>query len=68
MQGEKMTKPSFNHIVGSILDVVDSSDIDVSADLKLPEGKSIANLLDDQEKKADEEDDKKESGQAQQSE
>ena len=51
-----MTKPSFNHIVGSILDVVDSSDIDVSADLKLPEGKSIASLLDDQEKKTDEED------------
>ncbi len=62
-----MTKPSFNHIVGSILDVVDSSEIDVSADLKLPEGKSIASLLNDQEKKANEEDSEEE-GQAKQSE
>ncbi len=51
-----MTKPSFDHIIGSILDVVDSSGIDVSADLKLPEGKSIASLLNDQEKKDTEED------------
>ena len=51
-----MTKPSFDHIIGSILDVVDSSGIDVSADLKLPEGKSIASLLNDQEKKEEEED------------
>ncbi len=51
-----MTKPSFDHIIGSILDIVDSSGIDVSADLKLPEGKSIASLLNDQEKKETEED------------
>jgi hypothetical protein len=57
MQGEKMTKPSFDHIVGSILDVVDSSGIDVSLDLKLPEGKSIASLLNDQEKKEEDPED-----------
>jgi hypothetical protein len=50
-QGEKMTNPHFN-LVDSILVVKASGGLDVDRDLALPEGKSIAQLIYDQEKKA----------------
>jgi hypothetical protein len=53
-QGEKMFKPNLNNdLVDSILTVKASGQIDDVAimDLLLPQGKSIAQLIDDQEKK-----------------
>lgn len=48
-QGEKMTNPDFN-IVDSILEIKASGvDLNIEQDLSLPEGKSIAQLLYDQE-------------------
>lgn len=48
-QGEKMTNPEFN-IVDSILTVKASgNDLNINQDLSLPQGKSIAQLLYDQE-------------------
>ncbi len=46
-----MTNPHFN-LVDSILVVKASGGLDVDRDLALPEGKSIAQLIYDQEKKA----------------
>jgi hypothetical protein len=48
-QGEKMTNSDFN-IIDSILEVKASGvDLHIEQDLSLPEGKSIAQLLYDQE-------------------
>lgn len=52
-QGEKMFKPNLNtNIVDSILTVKASGQVDdiATMDLLLPQGKSIAQLIDDQEK------------------
>lgn len=51
-QGEKMTNSQLN-LVDSVLVVKSSGSLDVDKDLQLPEGKSIAQLLYDQEKETD---------------
>jgi hypothetical protein len=49
VQGEKMTNPEMN-IVASILTVKASgADLNINHDLELPQGKSIAQLIYDQE-------------------
>jgi hypothetical protein len=54
-QGEKMTNPEFN-IVDSILTVKASGiDLSIQQDLSLPQGKSIAQLIYDQENNPTEE-------------
>jgi hypothetical protein len=50
VQGEKMSNSNFDHnLINSILTVKASeqSNSDVAKDLNLPEGKTIAELLDD---------------------
>lgn len=49
VQGEKMTNSPIN-LVDSVLVVKASGNIDVNNDLNLPDGKSIAQLIYDQEK------------------
>jgi hypothetical protein len=49
VQGEKMSNPEIN-LVASILTVKASgTDLNISHDLELPQGKSIAQLIYDQE-------------------
>jgi hypothetical protein len=54
VQGEKMSKPHLDYnLVDSILTVKASGQVEdhVIMDLLLPQGKSIAQLIDDQQKK-----------------
>ena len=49
MQGEKMNNPEHQGFFANSVLNIKSSGVDISNDLQLPEGKSIAELLYDQQ-------------------